>query len=225
MAADWWRISWIFSLIRFRSVWCNLRNSWERARHDNVNVNTGKQTVDFCWNWELTKRAAWAVRFKEVMLTNESFNAAQLVKSYYHIYSGLWDSIRNFKRPNLPQACTHMPTENPVAGPERWCNMGQIRPQTPRPRQGLWSRAFWNSRDPLPSTAVRLPPFVRSDRVFALLRRMWANESKSLCSLEYKIHIWPVQAVQSDIMRPSDTHAHTHTCSGREKAKKREREE
>lgn len=223
MAADWWRISWIFSLIRFINVWCNLRSAWERAMPDNVNMNTEKQTVDFCWNWELTKCAAWAVSFKEAMLTNESFNAAQLVKSYYRIYSGLWDSIRNFKRPNLPQACTYTPTENPVAGPEQRCNMGQIRPQTPRPRQGLWSRAFWNSRDPLPSAAVLLPPLVRSDRVFAPLRRMWANESKSLCSLEYKIHIWPVQAVQSDIMRLPDTHAHTHAVAGK-RAKKGERD-
>lgn len=150
MAADWWRISWIFSLIRFRNVWCNLRNAWEWVTHDNVNVNTGKQTVDFCWNWELTKCAAWAVSFKEVMLTNESFNAAQLVKSYYRIYSGLWDSIRNFKRPNLPQACTYTPTENPVAGPKQWCNMGQIRPQTPPPQAGALEQSFLELKRPPP---------------------------------------------------------------------------
>lgn len=110
----------------------------------------------------------------------------------------------------------HTARENPVARAEQRCNMRQIRPQTPRPRQGLLSRAFWSSRDPLPSAAVRLPPLVRSDRLCAPLRRMWANESKSLCSLEYKIHIWPAQSVQSDIMRLPD--AHTHTCSGRKKS-------
>lgn len=110
----------------------------------------------------------------------------------------------------------HTARENPVARAEQRCNMRQIRPQTPRPRLGPLSRAFWSSRDPLPSAAVRLPPLVRSDRVCAPLRRMWANESKSLCSLEYKIHIWPAQSVQSDIMRLPD--AHTHTCSGRQKS-------
>lgn len=173
-------------------------------------MSIGNQTAYFCWNWHSKNNVQ--PKPKGLRKCCKQMRVLILHSWQSHITTLMQDyEIRK----EILNGQIY-PRENPVAWVEQRCNMRQIRPQTPCPRQGLLSWAFWSSRDPLPFAAVRLPPLVRSDRVCAPLRRMWANESKSLCSLEYKIHIWPAQSVQSDIMRLPD--AHTHTCSGRQKS-------